>query len=137
MNKIGVLFTTINYNPMGDTVVGIANGLIKNFAHVYTDSIVTDTINWTTISGSFISDSAYQYILIGNFFDTANTNFSCTNGLTYYLVDDICVSDSANTCGSTIGIKEFINSEIFKIYPNPSNDKVFIETSEREFCITI
>ena len=42
---------------------------IDNFAHINETSIIIDTINWIRISGTFIADSAYQYIAIGNFFD--------------------------------------------------------------------
>ncbi len=100
-NKLGVLFSTIHYN---DTIIAPIN----NFAHFFIDSIIIDSINWTNISGSFVADSAYQYIIIGNFFDNLNTDsilFSGNFCNSYYFVDNICVSIDSLTC---INIKDQI-----------------------------
>ncbi|MFH2094810.1 MAG: hypothetical protein ABIJ16_03840, partial [Bacteroidota bacterium] len=60
-NNLGLLFTTTPYN------YDIWNPTsIRNFAHINSNSIISDTLNWTTISGSFIADSSYQYFTIGN-----------------------------------------------------------------------
>lgn len=94
-NNIGVLFTTIPYSN--------TNWLpIANFAHISTSIIIIDTINWVNIFGSFIADSAYEYIAIGNFYDDINTdtiNLNTSNiCLTYYFIDDVCVSIDSLTC---------------------------------------
>jgi len=97
INKIGVLFTNVFY---GDTTV-IPAPVMNNFAHVYTSVIITNTTSWTAISGSFVSNSAYQYILVGNFFDDANTDTTILSGsvcASYYFIDDICVSTDSFTC---------------------------------------
>ena len=61
-NKIGALFSTVPYS--------LANPApINNFSHVYSASVIVDSINWVTISGSFVADSAYQYIHLGCFFE--------------------------------------------------------------------
>jgi hypothetical protein len=90
-DKIGIKFSTISYeNYAGDSCV---SPLVNNFAHVYTDLVITDTINWTNISGYFIADSAYQYIIIGNFFDYDNVNTLLMGAnptcRAYYYLDDI------------------------------------------------
>lgn len=91
-NKIGVLFTTSITNPFP---------VHKNFAHFYTDSIITDTSSWSLLSGSFLADSSYRYIIIGNFFNNTSTDtimhgsFGCGP---YYYIDDICVSIDSLTC---------------------------------------
>ncbi len=94
-DKLGILFSTINYN---DTMPPPIN----NFAHIYTEFIISDTLEWTTISGVFIADSAYQYISIGTFFDDANIDTIVFNpnkdGTTYYFIDDICVSTDSIVC---------------------------------------
>lgn len=130
-NKLGILFSTIEYN--------ISNPApIFNFAHVYTSDIIADTLNWTTISGSFTADSSYKYIIIGNFFDDLHTDriiFSSGNNAAYFF-DDICVSiDSAycsnyiETCGTiNIPISDFKNQII--IYPNPAKNQINIEILE-------
>lgn len=93
-NNIGILFTTSN-----DT----AQYLLNNFAHIYTENINADTTNWVNIRGSFIADSAYKYIFIGNFFDNASTDTILTYGQycsAYYYIDDICVSEDSMHCNN-------------------------------------
>ena len=69
---------------------------IDNISQVYSTTIVTNNNTWTTISGTFVADSAYTYIGIGNFFNDANTNTtnscsSCSYNLYGYFVDEIDV----------------------------------------------
>ena len=75
-NKLGALFSTISYSVDSFCLPPCNSTLLppKNFAQVYSDSIITDTANWTTISGSFIADSVYQYVIIGNHFDNTHTS---------------------------------------------------------------
>ncbi len=125
-DKLGMKFSTI---PYSDTTPPALN----NFAHLYTDSIYTDTAQWVKISGSFIADSAYSYIMLGNFFNEANTDtlyFGGTNYFTftsYYFLDDICVSTDSSFNETWTGISKFNNREDhFTIYPNPANDRINI-----------
>lgn len=128
-NKLGISFSTISYNAYTNPAP------IVNFAHIYTDSIISDTLNWTTISGSFIADSAYKYIIVGKFFDDAHTNkIKLCNADTafgygaYYFVDDICVStDSiyASTWTEINDIKKSQNDVL--VYPNPSSNEIQFE----------
>lgn len=111
---------------------------IDNFSHLYTENIILDSVNWTKISSSFISDSNYRFLIIGNFFDDNNTSTipyqcgNCLNSGSYYLVDDICIStdslvcNPANETSCEAGIN-MVESNKFKIYPNPSNGKFVIE----------
>jgi hypothetical protein len=92
-NNLGVKFTNEPYNP------GILN--IPNSSQIKTNTIYTDTMNWTKIFGSFIADSAYQYIIIGNFFDYNHTDTLKLDGDNlcrgaYYYIDDICVSTDSD-----------------------------------------
>ena len=86
-NKMGVKFSTVLYNSSSPPP-------INNFAHVYSSVIITDTTNWIKTIGSFIADSSYQYINIGNFFDDAHTDTIrlTGSGNNYYYLDDITVS---------------------------------------------
>jgi len=128
VNKLGILFTNNNY--FGNTlIIQKPPLLINNFAHVYYDSLITDTLGWTSIKGSFIADSAYQYTLIGNFFDYANFDSILYIGNkcgAYYFVDDICVSTDSLTCNPTLAIQEDYFENNINIYPNPSSDKINI-----------
>jgi len=126
-NKFGVLFSTIAF--------GISNPAPENnFAHVYSDSIITDTLSWTQIKGSFIADSAYQYITIGNFFDNAHTdtlNFGDTIAYSsYYLIDNVCVSSDSLICYTNVGIDEVKNKEEIILFPNPFTNTINITAKE-------
>ncbi len=129
-NKIGARFSKGTYT---------CNSLITNSPPVYTNSVITDSLNWTRISGSFVADSAYSYVLIGNFFDDANTNTvkffnSWWSDFAYYYLDDVCVStDSlyANNYSYT-GIKQNNSMNGITCYPNPILDDLTIKNVSHE-----
>jgi hypothetical protein len=133
-DKIGAMFTTYFYDC--DTLV--ESPFISNNPPVFTDSIITDTLNWTRITGSFVADSAYTYFIIGNFFDDANTDTTkfftsfSTYDLSYYFIDDVCVgTDSSfvyNYSYATAITENYLNSQ-FSLYPNPANDFVNIQNN--------
>lgn len=122
-NKIGARLSTVPYS--------ISNPVpVDNFAHVYTNSVITDTVNWTTIYGSFIADSLYTFISIGNFFDSLNLSYIDFNGLwytesAYYYIDDIRLSTDSSFVLSVNPISSN-NQTSFSIYPNPTNDFINI-----------
>lgn len=119
-NKLGLKFSTIPFSVSNPAP-------IDNFAHIYTDTIVTDSINWTKISGSFISDSAYQYIIVGNFFTdsfTTTISFNSNAHHAYYFIDDILISTDSNFVNS---INSYISPEIISIFPNPARDWITVE----------
>jgi hypothetical protein len=66
-NKLGLRFSTVASNTLNPAP-------INNFAHLYTNTIYKDTVNWLKIYGSFVADSSYKYVCIGNFFTDANTD---------------------------------------------------------------
>lgn len=117
INKLGMRFSTIPYsfsNPIQT----------NNSPHVYTDSIIKDSINWIMITGSFVADSNYQYLAISNFFDDLNTDTSKYNNwacVSYYLLDGICVSTDSIYTVSWTSLEEIKNKNIFKVFPNPTN----------------
>jgi len=135
-NKLGALFSTVKFplDTFGTTP-------LNNFAHVYSNVIITDSVNWTTINGSVIADSAYKFIIIGNFFDDSNTDtlrfYPVTGCTPYYFLDDICVSTDSiaciipnehNICDTTIDVSETLqNKELNEIYPNPTSGKILID----------
>lgn len=127
-NKMGVKFSTVPFSMFNPAPV-------SNSAHFYTDSIVTDTTNWTIIKGSFISDSAYSYVMIGNFFDDIHTdtlNLYPPPGSVYYLIDDVCVSTDSLTCNPPLGINETTNERELILFPNPFTDRINITAKRNE-----
>lgn len=119
-NKIGARFTNtlFSYNSPIE---------INNWAHIFTDSIISDTTNWVKISGSFVADSAYQYIAIGNFFSdsaTSHISFDTISFAAYYFIDEIRVSTDSVFVNSKSDIS---SHDFFKIYPNPARDWIVLE----------
>jgi OmpA-OmpF porin, OOP family len=119
-NNIGVVFSSIPYsfsNPYSP----------QNYSTFNYTSIVNDTLNWTAISGNFIADSAYSYLILGNFYDDISTSLqyffdSTSYKFAYYFFDDILVEEDTLT-----GIEAFGDNESIAIYPNPSTNFIKIE----------
>lgn len=118
--KTGARFSTVSFaqsNPLA----------IDNFAHIYTDSLITDSLNWIKISGSFIADSAYEYMAFGNFFvDTACAHilYDSSAAFAYYYIDDIRLSIDSNFVNGTTNA---LNEGQIKIYPNPAHEALYVE----------
>lgn len=129
-NKIGARFSTVSASGSDNPFPGTNPVPIDNFAHVYTNSIVSDTLNWVKIQGSFVADSAYQYIMLGNFFDDANTDtiYRPTGVYSYFFLDNICVSTSSTSCELPT---KFVNNKLspdkIKIFPNPVDTYMCID----------
>ena len=130
-NNLGFRFTTRPYSQH-DSIP------IDNFAHVVDTNIITDTLNWTRIAGSFVADSAYQYVAFGNFFDDVHTdtldiradypgtllfNFTC------YLVDQVCVSTDSNAC-NLVNSLQTIENKVVRAFPNPFKEYIRFEYPE-------
>lgn len=103
---------------------------VPNFAHVWTNQMITDSIEWTVVSGSFVADSAYTFISVGNFFDDIVTNaVEIDPGgmwpLSHYYVDDVCVSMYPQDCEIADGLSERRRSQLV-ISPNPAEDHFIV-----------
>ncbi|MBL7914903.1 MAG: T9SS type A sorting domain-containing protein [Bacteroidia bacterium] len=117
-NNIGMKLLTYEI----DSTTGVL--LITNSAIVFSDSIVTDTLNWFKISGSFIADSAYTHLVLGNFFDDLNTDTTSFQpgfiDYTYYYVDDICLSLDSTYCDTWTSNEEIsVDESKLILFPNP------------------
>jgi hypothetical protein len=124
-NKLGARFTTFPYTDAN----GNNPAPVNNFAHVYSDTIITDTTNWTIISGFFVSDSSYNYITLGNFFDSTQTqvidyfnNYPQTSAA-YYFLDEVKVSTDSLFVNQ---VKENNYDLSFIYFPNPTSSEVII-----------
>ena len=133
-NKLGALFTTYTFTS-SDYAQPI------NFAHVYTDSILADTINWVQLRFSFVADSSYKFITIGNFFDDASTDTMIiqidvpnTSG---YFIDNVCVSTDSVLCNDLSNVHENILENNIIIFPNPSTNIINISSEDFIHELTI
>ncbi|MBU1718948.1 MAG: T9SS type A sorting domain-containing protein [Bacteroidetes bacterium] len=129
INRIGALFTNVSYDLGEDSCSSVPSGLNppRNFAHVYSDSIITDTANWVSIRGTFVADSAYKYIVIGNFFDNTHTQYLVLGDtivnikLSYYYFDEIFLGiDTVSATHTSQDVNLSIN-------PNPVGDCFFVK----------
>lgn len=97
----GTIDTTHNY------------GLPQNHCspQIFASTIITDTLNWVRIYGSFIASGTEKIITIGNFSDNSHTSciaridttgfYLGSGGYAWYIVDDISVfrSDAVANAG--------------------------------------
>jgi hypothetical protein len=106
-------------------ITGISNYLplpfIPQINHI---GFITDTLNWTSISGNFMAAGGESYLIIGNFNDDANTGWyqiGTGTGPSYFYIDDVSLTPCT-------GIEEQNNSEAITIYPNPAKEYVIISS---------
>ncbi len=128
VNKIGLKFSTVPFGCAFCYVAYTNLPPVTNSAAIYTNNIITDHINWTQISGLFVADSAYDYVMLGNFFDAAHTDTTnpYNSSASDYYFDNVYVGiDSTISEGleSTNTSSDKIN-----IYPNPANESLTISS---------
>ena len=104
---------------------------IDNYAHVNSSALITDSLNWQLIGGSFIADSAYRYLVIGNFYNLSQTNtLNCFSNpdASYYYLDEVCVSSDSLTCQIPTAIQQLSKrkNEVY-VYPNPANGEIYLK----------
>ncbi|MCB0794695.1 MAG: T9SS type A sorting domain-containing protein [Flavobacteriales bacterium] len=127
-SHLGMLFTTYDRRwTSGDPLP-----LALNQAHILYPQILSDTVGWTLVSGSFVADSAYAYLMIGNFFSNALTDtlhFAPPGpdwyAFSYTLLDAVCVSPNPLGCDLGQGV-DVVQDESGVLFPNPASDRLFI-----------
>ncbi|MBK6983566.1 MAG: T9SS type A sorting domain-containing protein [Bacteroidetes bacterium] len=130
-NKTGALLTTYDYTDNSGSIP------LQNTCTFKTDSIIKDTVSWLKITGSFVADSAYQYLIIGNFFDDNNTDTLHLPDLgfgyyvSYYYLDDVCLTTDSLYAATWTGLHESILQNSFNIFPNPANEVVHLQSSQK------
>ena len=119
-NNIGMYFSsTHTFMPFTSRLNLIPQILDTN--------IVSDTANWTAISGEYIANGGEKYIIICNFnVDTTVHTMSVGGGIdSYYYIDDVSVWDCT---GSGLGVGELSNENNIIISPNPTTGIFTIST---------
>lgn len=124
-NNIGIKF-------LMQPLPAFNNGPVFNSAHIFATSVITDSTNWTTVSGSFVADTNYKYIACGNFFNDAATStvsIDSPEEQAYYFVDDIRVSVDSLEEVVTELVHEAPAKNV-RIYPNPATKFVLVDTDD-------
>lgn len=125
-------------NNMGVRMTTYASSQIpvdENWAHIVELDLITDTASWTTIAGSFVADSAYEYLVLGNFFHDSLTAAieaypSAQFDFAYLYVDDVCLSpDSAHCETAFVGVDDKSLGTRISIFPNPAVDKINVSAN--------
>ncbi len=86
---------------------GWASYLYPNYAMIDMPDILNDTVNWVTVSGIFVPDSAYTWLAITNYFENDQSQLelldsSAQSDKAYAYIDEVCVSQVPGYCdGST------------------------------------
>jgi len=82
---------------------------------------ITNALDWTTVTDTFIADSAYTHLVIGNFRNniaTPHTTVPSTMYYTYYYIDSVSVEKIADP--SYVSGGDVVHSG-FALFPNPTN----------------
>lgn len=90
-----------------------------------------DTLNnrngWKLFTATFVADSAYEYLAVGNFRTSIPNTISdcptCPYGTAIGLIDNVCLSESG--CAAT-GIAD-VERKTVNVYPNPTTGHIRIE----------
>jgi hypothetical protein len=126
-NKLGIRFSTNQFSEQHPSP-------INNYSVYSTDSIISDTNSWVKLSGSFIADSTYNFLMIGNFHqnsftDTIHISNSFPNGATYF-IDDVCLSKDSIYNETWTSFNKYSDiKEGFMAYPNPFKNQITFSTS--------
>ncbi len=131
-NNLGIKFSKNQFSV--STPVPILNTVVYSCPQK-----VVDSLNWVKISGSFISDSTYQYMMLGNFFDDANTDTISTgqyNQQSYYFIDKVALS-SDSLLGLDVSVIETADVGAMQIFPNPTEGLVHFRNLDRDSKIQI
>lgn len=125
-NNMGMLFTM----QATEWTFGMPQFGFRDFAQVYSSAVISDTADWTLVSGSFVADSAYRYLVIGNHFHDSLTTIEVLdpdtiqgNYVAYTFVDDVCVSPDPAGCPMVNGLNETPPFSVL-ISPNPSDASI-------------
>lgn len=121
-NGIGMRFSTV---PSYDPFVGLPNATVAHLA-----SVPTDTVAWMSVNSTFIVDSAYTHIMIGNFYDDSLLNpqviFTMNDIETAYMfVDAVCVT-YGEPC-DFVGVDPLEFEHGFRVFPNPFSDLLSVQ----------
>lgn len=105
--------------------------LYPDYAALYMDFVPLDTSIWYTVSGSYVPDSAYTKLAIGNFFSydlidvlVIDTVFGLELAA-YAFIDDVKVQ-YATDC-STLEVGGQNGREALRIGPNPCHEQLVVE----------
>lgn len=147
-NNMGALFTT--WPIANDSLpIGLPNPYAPSLVwkpqkpQINCSTIIMDTVNWTLVSGTFIADSAYTYVTIGNFYtdkqtlidhiiDTVPGVPTTASQESYYLIDDLSLIDL-----NWDATENITNRNTIALSPNPATETITINSYKAYDAIKI
>ncbi len=138
-NNIGMYFSNSD-----TTILNLGfpayQGTLNVMPQINDTNIVTDSTNWTLISGTYTSHGGEKYIIIGNFYsDSLTDTVHNMNGTVlgppggYYYIDDVDV----HCCSCNHEAVSEIEKESIEIYPNPATTKLTLNLKTYEGNISL
>ncbi len=105
-----------------------------NSAALYIEEVPTDTAIWYSVAGTYVPDSAYSYVVIGNFF-ADSLNEPLVQGIigidgsdfAYAFIDDLRASFDLNYCTLDLSAQEERRQRP-TAYPMPTTGELYIRT---------
>lgn len=136
-SNVGIRFTT----QPSLWVPGSPLSLPVNYASVYYPQILADTVGWTLVSGNFVADSSYHYLMIGNHFENSLTDTlpigeSINPPISYTFIDNVCVTSNPSGCPLVNGVQIEERAD-FSFFPNPARNSVELSGIKNECRIDV
>lgn len=96
---------------------------LPNDAAIHLTTAPLDMTEWTMVSGVYVPDSAYRYIVLGGFFNDdliTPVQFNPNGNIdrAFAFIDDICVSYDPAECGGVTSLPEHSQMRL-RAFPNP------------------
>ena len=91
---------------------------------INSSGFISDTLNWTLISGDYIANGGETYLTIGNFKNDSNTDTTFIGQNSSQLLSYIYVDDVSLT--TTTGISNNSENVLINIFPNPIINELHI-----------
>src|ERR1043165_1889895 len=125
IDRIGLLFSDSAVTNAGP------GDVLQYSPQVSSSTFLTDTISWMKVSGYYNASGGEKYVTIGNFYDDLSTNtlpVTPSSYGSYYMIDDVTVQKVAG-CDTTLSIDKSITDIFVKLYPNPGNGMMMLESN--------
>jgi len=121
INKLGMKLSM-------DEIYSSVQEPLNNFAHVFSEEVITDSLNWTLIQGTVVADEPYQFLHIGRFFNFIETEIvllgNSNDVFSYYFIDDVRVSQDP-----LLSFENGIENELFQLGPNPVSEILWVRSN--------
>lgn len=126
---LGLKFSTVDHNFFAEPDTA------NDAPHVFANTIITDTVNWVQVHGTFVADSAYTFFGLGNYFgDSLTTVIQMGNGnsnYAYYFIDDVCISTDNSVCEVPLSVTVLKQEgSFFKAAPQPADQSLIVSFNE-------